>query len=854
MKIIAVKIYGFGKWSDVSFDLNKKLKFIYGNNEAGKTTLRVFITSILFGFATKRKPFEQYHPKNGSRYGGCLKVETIDGEFIIERIEGGHGGKLKITNVQTGQLYPETFLEKWLGPVTLKLFNEIYCFDQDSLHQIGLLEPEELEKSLLSVGTSGSQKVFEIQEKFQKKADELYKPNGRVPILNKLLKQYKQKKKEVDEVRSKTSLFSEFTLDIQNEAKSKQKLEEEIKKYENELLKMQKAKSLWSAYSQYQALNKQKKSNSFDMKVTEEDYQVVAEAKLAIDSEKKMLQLVEDKINSLVGDNQKIESDDLSYFKLHEDEFSNVFQMLDRVSGSIERIKQLRSQLATLEEERNQLIEKNSWEDKTIQAFSRMDIKRLLFLLKQNTREVENDTQLVRRRPKTKSVKSEYSFTLWGGCAALLFLIGALIIPSGMMKSAFIGCFLITGIVLLSKYFSRIQNGGNNFENVGTNTAEITKILEEAGCQLSLNYLQTKQIDLNHWFELTEKVNECRLNVAEKEKQLVAIKEQTFFCEKKLVLSADSLQRVEQLQAYKRRISPLLREQQGHSRMIASYEEEKKKRIYKIKVLSSELHKKITAYGKNSITDFERDYAAQKEHFEDNIKLTNLESQIDSQTMGILDNKRNLSNLEADYETILETLESERKELKRIVTDITEKKVRLEQLGQYDKLQVMEQELTNLQTEIIEQSENWVAFNATKQWLKRILELSSQNNLPEVVRLAEKYFMRLTNHHFEKILLSKGHLKLVSNNKINYDVGELSRATTEQLYIALRFAFIAKANKKYRLPLIVDDAFVNFDKKRKESMFALLQEISNKTQILCFTVDIEPFYDKVNEEEVLMIG
>lgn len=856
MKIIAVKIYGFGKWSDTSFDLNKKLKFIYGNNEAGKTTLKSFITSILFGFATKRNPFAQYHPKDGSKYGGYLKVDTVDGEFVIERIDGSHGGKLKITNVKTGQIWPESFLEKWLGPVTLRIFNEIYCFDQDSLHQIGLLKPDELEKSLLSVGTSGSQKVFEIQEKFQKKADELYKPSGRVPILNKLLKQYKQQKQAVDETRAKTGLFNELTQDIQEKEENKKQLEAKIIKNENELAKLQKAKNLWPVYKEYQKLNKQNKLDFSESKISAEEYRAIEERKLTIDSERKMLQLVEDKIRSLVDENQQLETEDLSYFNLHEDEFENVFQIIDQISGITQRLKQLRDRLEVLNEERNQLILKRRWQDKDLQAFSKMDIKRLVFLLQQNklnSDEVEHDTTLARRKRSTKE-KAEHPFSLVGVCAALLLIIGFFIVPSMLIKSLFAVCVLVEGIVMLSKYFSKAKSSEQKFIANGTSTAEIMKILEDAGCQLSLKELQANQTDLERWSELTEKINEFRMNLTEVEKKLTVIKEQTFFCEKKLELSVDPLQRIEQLQTYQRRISPLVRARQEHERVVAYYEEEKKKRIDKVRVLSEEMNRKIEAYGSNGIIDFEKKYALHTETLSDNVKLTSLKAQIDLQTMETLEKKQSLSNLELDYNTLSETIESAKKELNKLIADITEEKVRLEQMGQYDKLQIMEQELTNLQTEIIEQSENWVAFNATKEWLKRILELSSQNSLPEVIQLAEKYFSRLTEDHFKKILLSKGRLKLVSNRKINFEVGELSRATTEQLYIALRFAFIVKANEKYRLPLIVDDAFVNFDSQRKRSMLSLIREISNETQVLCFTVDIEPFYDKVSEREILMIG
>ncbi|MCC3237076.1 AAA family ATPase, partial [Pediococcus acidilactici] len=43
MKIKRIEIYGFGKWQNVTFDLQNDLQVFYGLNEAGKSTLRQFI-------------------------------------------------------------------------------------------------------------------------------------------------------------------------------------------------------------------------------------------------------------------------------------------------------------------------------------------------------------------------------------------------------------------------------------------------------------------------------------------------------------------------------------------------------------------------------------------------------------------------------------------------------------------------------------------------------------------------------------------------------------------------------------------------------------------------------------------
>ena len=67
---------------------------------------------------------------------------------------------------------------------------------------------------------------------------------------------------------------------------------------------------------------------------------------------------------------------------------------------------------------------------------------------------------------------------------------------------------------------------------------------------------------------------------------------------------------------------------------------------------------------------------------------------------------------------------------------------------------------------------------------------------------------------------------------------ELSRGTREQLYLAFRLGYAlnyGEDDRKYRLPLIIDDAFVNFDKERLSYMLNALKEFSKTNQILFFT-------------------
>ena len=67
-------------------------------------------------------------------------------------------------------------------------------------------------------------------------------------------------------------------------------------------------------------------------------------------------------------------------------------------------------------------------------------------------------------------------------------------------------------------------------------------------------------------------------------------------------------------------------------------------------------------------------------------------------------------------------------------------------------------------------------------------------------------------------------------------VSGMSTGTADQLYLALRFASIEDyLERADALPFVADDLFINFDDERATAGFLLLEELSQKTQVLFFT-------------------
>ncbi len=86
----------FGKLQDISFRFKNGLNVIYGENEAGKTTLQAFIKAMLYGLNARKKSIrdnerKRYLPWSGERASGTLTFEDSLGTVYL--IKKGFGSK-----------------------------------------------------------------------------------------------------------------------------------------------------------------------------------------------------------------------------------------------------------------------------------------------------------------------------------------------------------------------------------------------------------------------------------------------------------------------------------------------------------------------------------------------------------------------------------------------------------------------------------------------------------------------------------------------------------------------------------------------------------------------------------------
>lgn len=92
MKLKELILKNFGKFRNRSIELSEGINVIYGENEAGKSTIHTFLRGMLFGLergrgrAALKDTFSKYEPwENPNDYSGCIRFVCGDRTFCLNR-------------------------------------------------------------------------------------------------------------------------------------------------------------------------------------------------------------------------------------------------------------------------------------------------------------------------------------------------------------------------------------------------------------------------------------------------------------------------------------------------------------------------------------------------------------------------------------------------------------------------------------------------------------------------------------------------------------------------------------------------------------------------------------------------
>ncbi len=144
-----------------------------------------------------------------------------------------------------------------------------------------------------------------------------------------------------------------------------------------------------------------------------------------------------------------------------------------------------------------------------------------------------------------------------------------------------------------------------------------------------------------------------------------------------------------------------------------------------------------------------------------------------------------------------------------------------------------------LARELQQKVEEWATLQLAASEIDRHRECVERSGQPKLLKHASEYLSRLTCGRYHNIWTPLGERNLA----IDVDHGEslrvqhLSNGTREQLFLAIRLAMVQSfADSGVKLPMVLDDVFVNFDQTRTEAAVDTLVDFAKQgQQVLMFT-------------------
>jgi uncharacterized protein YhaN len=184
-----------------------------------------------------------------------------------------------------------------------------------------------------------------------------------------------------------------------------------------------------------------------------------------------------------------------------------------------------------------------------------------------------------------------------------------------------------------------------------------------------------------------------------------------------------------------------------------------------------------------------------------------------------------LADLDGDLERAFEHLAGVKREIEALENDTRATHVRFE-------LRQIEARLRTLARE-------WVVCEAASRTIDDLRRDFERTHQPLALAEAGRMFSRLTGGKYSRVWSPLGERRLVVSDDQghSFPVQSLSRATREQLLLAVRLAVVRElARQGTTLPMILDDVFVNFDEQRARAAVDLLVELGEQgQQVLFFT-------------------
>ena len=806
MYISKIEIDHFGKWEHETFTFHPNLQVVQGLNESGKTTLRRFIEQMLFDFKQKKNGVYPYQPLHTNTRGGRMWIEDEGlGSLIIERSAVGSQKKLVLKSAETGQELPETMLERVLHELTMNEYHSLFGFNEEELQNNAFESEEEIHRFLYSLSVMGHKGAYEESQNLLAEANKLFRPQAKKLELNERMDRLEGLTSQLAQTKGENALYEGYVSTIREFQKEEAELSEKLQDTESRLDALEKKLAHFDALEEFRAMEGLKEFPK------EYDHSKAVEAHNSLRSFEKELERTKIELEQA-----KVEVTGLG--EVAED------STLEALYAKV--------QAATAVEER---------------AF---ELEREL-----KTHPGNIGVQREHAKPFTDAELAELD-ALQGekehaGQFQSGFLIGiiAIIVVGFLTNKVGLGVGVAAVLGIGGGFF--LQKTGK-FLAPKTNAVEeqVQQLLSRKGIEVTLDEAR-RFVRRNEGRSVNDFLQK-KAQFVQLEQRLVAFKEESkdFWLKEQITPPATLEQQLriirETWMALQKRVAKLEQLQESilkKERHLAQLEQDT------IEV-RKELQSAISPLGITSVEEFR----TQLPLLDNRVALAQKRAYIEKQVaLFTNEEKESLERQTLEEEIQDESftkaqLESKRKEVR---DQLASTKTKAEILEEDDNAEALQLEADFERFEVQESIKDWATQVYAAKWILKQLEEKVPTRVPLILDEASRIFSRLTMGQYTKILLTDTQAKVQQANGQWMEAFYLSKGALDQLYVAIRFAFIFQLAKKMKIPVLIDDGFVNFDRERLSIMLELMEELSRVTQVFYFTTEV-PL--QLPKENVLKLG
>lgn len=785
MRLKQIQIYNFGQFSQETFDLPEgNLAAFFGGNEAGKSTTVAFIKQILFGFNLKNTSsvfFEDYEPLTKSYpMGGQLVFTSDAGEYVLERT-WSKGDKSKTGAVKVllnGQEVLASLFYDQIQNIDGGFYAESFIFNEDLLRQVSSLSKGEILENIYYLGAAQSSQLLAIRADFDKEAKDLFKPSGKkAPVNQDLLKLAEQR----DKVAADGQEFDAYQqLEGQRlvEEQAAKKLEKEVQEVNSQLSKLDKQLEQVQNYQTYLDLKKQVSPVTFDQEL----YQKALDLNAQIKALKASIKEEKEQIDPALLAKRKAQ------VRAWRQELGQISQSLEMFKQQVKQLEEKQASLLELTPHLEQVA------DLSMDQFQQMQAD-------------WEESQKAEAAPKT----------LPPYVGLIVAVIGLALLGQNRVLAILL---ILAGAALAAyAYFKKPAKGPDKAE------AFKEKYGIDASVKVDSLLAPYRDLAINR-----RDLEKAQAELAQKEKQAADLARQ-------LGLDGSDLTAVSQ------QLGRLEEQVEAESAVLRASQEVKAANLNYQKQISALTEQLLTIYqtaGVENLAAYQALAQKLQEQKALSAQITALKNNLGDQLAAFEENGLDASKLLGQKKE----LEKELADKQRAVSARQQEMANLlaEEKRYASSSQVAEdkQMLAEIADSFRRDSQDYLASLLAGEVIGRTLDLASNDRFPKMLKLAQDYLEILTGGRYREILLpaklsKKTPLKVVRKDKKKIPLAYLSRGTQEQLYFALKLAFVMQIKDKIDLPVLIDDSFVNFDGPRTGYIVDMLNKMSEDKQILVFT-------------------